>query len=133
MSPLVWATMAASFLALMTGLAGRVAVFVEDVRTARIRDSFEQRRRTASQPSRDRERPTRVPSGDRHCRYPRPVEKSCLRVPWPRRHRDAQKPQRLRPGAAVLKGSTDRDVDRDTRLQNGHFFPTLVAAQSRRP
>ena len=39
MSPLVWATMAASFLALMTGFVGRVVVLVEDVRTARIRSS----------------------------------------------------------------------------------------------
>ncbi|MGB5567443.1 MAG: hypothetical protein WBN93_14080, partial [Acidimicrobiia bacterium] len=51
MSPLLWATMAASFLALMTGLAGRVLVFVEDVRTARIRGSFESRHQTASRPS----------------------------------------------------------------------------------
>ena len=128
MSPLVWAALAASFLALMTGLVGRVVVFAEDVRTARIRGSSEPRPRSASQPSLDRESRPRVPSWVGRCRHPRTVEKGCPRVPWPRRHRDAQKPQRLRPGAAVLKGSTDRNVDRDTRLQNGHFFPALVAA-----
>ena len=32
MSPLVWTTLVASFLALVTGLAGRVVVFVEDLR-----------------------------------------------------------------------------------------------------
>ena len=52
----------------------------------------------------------------------------CLRVARPGRHRDAQKPQRFRSGAAVLEGCTDRDVDGDTRRQNGHFFPALVPA-----
>ena len=61
MSPLVWATMAASFLALMTGLAGRVVVFVEDVRTSRIRGSFEPRHRTASRHSPDGDSRPRVP------------------------------------------------------------------------
>ena len=39
LSPLVWATFVASFLALSTGLAGRVAVLAEDLRSARIRGS----------------------------------------------------------------------------------------------
>lgn len=133
MTPLVWATMAASFLALITGLVERVVVFIEDVRAARIRGSFSPRRRTASRPSRNCDSLPRVPSRVGRCRHPRPFEKACLRPPWPKRRRDAQKPQRLRPGAAVLKGSTDRDVDRDTRLQYGYFFPALVAAPNLPP
>jgi hypothetical protein len=130
MSPLVWATMAASFLALMTGLAGRVVAFAEDVRTARIRGSSEPRHRSTSQLSRDRDSRPRVPSWVERSWHPRTVEKGRLGVPWPRRHHDAQRPHRLRPGAAVLKGSTDRNLDRDTRLQNGHLFPAVVAAPS---
>lgn len=45
MSPLVWVAMVASFAALLTGVAGRIAVFVEDLRSARIRGSHEQRTR----------------------------------------------------------------------------------------
>jgi hypothetical protein len=126
MNPLMWATMAASLLALMTGLAARVVVFIEDLRTTRIRGSNEPRHRSTSRPSRDRDSRPRVPSWAGRCRHPRPLDNRCLRVPWPRRHRDAQKPQRPRPGAAVLKRSTDRNVDRDARLQNGHFLPTLA-------
>ena len=44
-------------------------------------------------------------------RHPRTFDNGCLRLARPRRHRDTQKPQRSRPGAAVLEGSTDRDVD----------------------
>jgi hypothetical protein len=54
MSPLVWTTLGASFLALVTGLAGRVVVFVEDLRSARIRGSNEQLHRTTSRRSLDR-------------------------------------------------------------------------------
>ena len=61
-------------------------------------------------------------------RHPWTFDRGYLHVARPRRHRDAQKPQRFRPGAAVLEGSTDRDVDRDTRRQSGHFFPALVPA-----
>ena len=110
MSPLVWAALAASFLALMTGLVGRVVVFVEDVRTARIRGSSEPRHRTTSRLSGDRESRPRVPSWVGRCRHPRPVEIGCLRVPWPRRHRDARKPQRLRPSAAVLRAVASTPV-----------------------
>ena len=48
-SPLVWATMAASFAALITGLAERVLVFGEDFQAARVRGSFRPQRRAASQ------------------------------------------------------------------------------------
>jgi hypothetical protein len=54
MSPLVWATLVASFLALVTGLAARVVVRIEDLRSARIGSSNEQRYRTTSRPSLDR-------------------------------------------------------------------------------
>jgi hypothetical protein len=133
MNPLVWATMAASLLALMTGLAARVVVFVEDLRTTRIRGSNKPRHRSTSRPSPDRDSRPRVSLWAGRCRRPRPLDNRCLRVPWPRRRRDAQEPQRPRPGAAVLKRSTDRNVDRDTRLQNGHFFPTLVPTPNIRP
>lgn len=70
---------------------------------------------------------------DWRCRHPRTFDKGCLHVARPRRHRDAQKPQCFRPGAAVLEGGTDRDVDGDTRRQNGHFFPALVPAPNLPP
>jgi hypothetical protein len=54
-SPLVWATLGASFLALVTGFAARVAVLVEDLRSARVRSSSEQQYRTTSRPSLDRD------------------------------------------------------------------------------
>jgi hypothetical protein len=55
MSPLVWATLMASFLALVTGFAARVAVLAEDLRSARVRGSNEERYRTTSRPSLDRD------------------------------------------------------------------------------
>ncbi len=54
-SPLVWTTLVASFLALVTGLAGRVAAFAEDLRSARIRSSNEQLHRATSRWSLDRD------------------------------------------------------------------------------
>ena len=50
----------------------------------------------------------------------------CLRVARPRRHRDAQKPQRFRPGAAILERRSDRDVDGDTGREGNR--PLLAGA-----
>ena len=54
MNPLVWATMAVSFLALMTGLAERVVVLVEDLRTTRLQGSNKPLRQVPTSSARHR-------------------------------------------------------------------------------
>src|SRR5262245_9555774 len=60
-------------------------------------------------------------------RLPGTVDERRLLVAGPARHRDAQESERHGTGAAVLEQGSDRDVDRDARLEDGRLLARAVS------
>lgn len=126
MSPQLWAAMAASFLALVTGLAERVVVFIEDHHASRTSGSGTHRPQSTSEPSLEPVRLPRLPSLAMRWRRFRALDGGRARHAGLRRTRCAEQPHRLGSGDPVGDGGTDRDLVAASRVQNGHGFSAGV-------